>query len=66
MSRKITVHVPEELLDRARRSTGKGVTDTVRQGLALVAAGDTYRRLAQLRGKVRFSRTARQLRDDRR
>jgi hypothetical protein len=66
MSRKITVHVPEELLERARRSTGKGVTDTVRQGLMLVAAGDTYRQLAELRGKVRFSKTARQLRDDRR
>jgi hypothetical protein len=63
--RKITVHVPHELLERARRSSGKGVTETVRQGLTLVAAGDTYRQLAQLRGKVRFSRTARQLRDDR-
>lgn len=66
MSRKITGHVPEDLLERARRSTGKGVTDTVRQGLSLVAAGDTYRQLAQLRGTVRFSKTARQLRDDRR
>lgn len=63
--RKITVHVADDLLERARRSSGKGVTETVRRGLMLVAAGDTYRQLAELRGKVRFSRTARQLRDDR-
>ena len=39
--RKITVHVPEELLDRAREQTGQGITETVRQGLRLVAAAET-------------------------
>jgi hypothetical protein len=64
--RKITVHIPEELLQRAQKSTGQGVTETVRQGLRLVAAGDTFRRVAKLRGTVKFSIDPARLRDDRR
>jgi len=64
--RKITVHIPEELLDRAQKSTGQGVTETVRQGLRLVAARDTFRRVAKLRGTVKFSIDPARLRDDRR
>ena len=63
--RKITLHVPEELLDRAQRSSGQGITETVRQGLRLVAAGDTFRRVAKLRGTVKFSIDPARLRDDR-
>ena len=63
--RKITVHVPEELLDRAQKSSGQGVTETVRQGLRLVAAGDTFRRVAKLRGRVKFSLDLARLREDR-
>jgi hypothetical protein len=64
--RKITVHVPEDLLDRAQKSSGQGVTETVRQGLRLVAAGDTFRRVAKLRGRVKFSVDVARLREDRR
>jgi hypothetical protein len=64
--RKITVHVPEDLLDRAQKSSGQGVTETVRQGLRLVAAGDTFRRVAKLRGRVKFSLDLARLREDRR
>lgn len=64
--RKITLHVPEELLDRAQRSSGQGITETVRQGLRLVAAGDTFRRVSKLRGTVKFSIDPARLRDDRR
>jgi hypothetical protein len=64
--RKITVHVPEDLLDRAQRSSGQGITETVRQGLRLVAAGETFRRVAQLRGTVKFSVDMSRLREDRR
>lgn len=64
--RKITVHIPEDLLDRAQKASGQGITETVRQGLRLVAAGDTFRRVAKLRGSVRFSLDLAQLRDDRR
>jgi hypothetical protein len=64
-SRKITVEVPLELLERAQEASGAGVTQTVRTGLQLVAASRTYARLRKLRGKVRFSRAAAQLKADR-
>jgi hypothetical protein len=64
-ARKITVEVPEELLERAREASGEGITQTVRTGLQLVAASRTYARLRELRGKVKFSRTATELKDDR-
>lgn len=64
--RKITVHVPEELLEQAQKSSGQGITETVRQGLRLVAAGEAFRRVAQLRGSVKFSVDLKRLREDRR
>jgi hypothetical protein len=54
-ARKITVEVPPELLDKAQRATGGGVTETVRTGLQLLAASQAYAQLRQLRGKVRFA-----------
>lgn len=64
-ARKITVEVPEKLLQRAQEASGEGITQTVRAGLRLVAASQTYARLRELRGKVKFSRTAADLKDDR-
>jgi len=64
-ARKITLEVPEELLKRAQRASGAGITQTVRTGLQLVAASQTYARLRQLRGKVCFSRTLADLKSDR-
>jgi hypothetical protein len=63
--RKITVKVPSDLLEKARQASGTGITQTVLTGLQLVAASDTYARLRQLRGKVRFSRTLTELKSDR-
>jgi hypothetical protein len=51
-TRKITVEIPLALLEKAQRATGTGVTQTVRTGLQLVAASQTYARLRKLRGKV--------------
>ena len=56
-ARKITVEVPPELLEKAQRASGGGITQTVRTGLQLVAASHAYARLRRMRGKVRFSRT---------
>jgi len=64
-ARKITLEVPRELLAKAQRASGAGITQTVRAGLQLVAASETYARLRQLRGKVRFSRTVAELKADR-
>jgi hypothetical protein len=63
---KVTVHVDSELLRKARKRTGKGVTATVREGLALLAASEAYERLQALRGKVTFSIDVQELREDRR
>ena len=64
-ARKITIEVSQELLKKAQRASGAGVTQTVRTGLQLVAASRTYARLRQLRGKVRFTRTLAELKADR-
>jgi len=64
-ARKITVEISRELLEKAQRASGTGITQTVRTGLQLVAASHTYARLRQLRGKVRFSRTLAELKADR-
>ncbi len=64
-ARKITVEVPPELLERAQRASGGGITRTVREGLQLVAASQAYAQLRQLRGKVGFSRTPGDLKADR-
>lgn len=59
------MEVPEELLEKAQQAIGAGITQTVRTGLMLVAASQTYDRLRSMRGKVRFSRTAAELKADR-
>ncbi len=63
--RKITVQVPTDLLEKAQRASGAGITQTVRTGLQLVAASRTYSRLRQLRGKVSFTKTVAELKVDR-
>jgi hypothetical protein len=64
-ARKITVEVPPDLLKKAQRASGSGITQTVRAGLQLMAASEAYARLLQFRGKVRFSRSVEELKDDR-
>lgn len=60
------MELPEELLRDAQEVTGEGVTETVRRGLRLVAAGKAYRGIRRLRGKVKFSIDLSELRADRR
>jgi len=64
-ARKITVEIPNDLLEKAQQASGAGITQTVRTGLELLAASQAYKRLRQLRGKVRFSRTLAELKADR-
>ncbi len=64
-TRKVTIEVPADLLRRARRSTGEGITATVRRGLELVASRSAYEELRRLRGKVRLSVDLVALRRDR-
>jgi hypothetical protein len=64
-ARKITIEIPEDLLERAQKASGKGITETVRTGLRLVAAADTYRELLKWKGKVKLSETWQDLKYDR-
>ena len=52
--RKITVSVPAEILADAKRITGKGITDTVIDGLRALQRSHKRTALQRLRGKVRF------------
>ncbi len=63
--RKVTVEIPADLLRRAQKSTGEGITGTIRQGLELIAASRAYEKLRQLRGRVSFSIDWKKLREDR-
>lgn len=49
--KKITVLLPEDLLKRALKASGEGITPTLRRGLELVAARDAYKSLLKLKGK---------------
>jgi hypothetical protein len=64
-TRKITIEVPAELLEKAQKATGTGVTQTVRSGLQIVAASRAYTQLRQARGKYRFTLTPGEMKDDR-
>jgi hypothetical protein len=64
-NRKITLELSEDLLRKAQKSTGEGVTATVRRGLELLAASTAYAELRKLRGRVKFSIKLKELRDDR-
>jgi hypothetical protein len=63
-ARKITVKMRKELLQNAQRASGVGISETVRTGLQFVTASQAYARLRTLRGKVRFSRTLAELKED--
>jgi hypothetical protein len=64
-TRKITVEIPAELLEKAQQASGGGITQTIRTGLQLLAASQAYDNIRRLRGKVQFSRTFEELKEDR-
>jgi hypothetical protein len=65
--KKVTAMLPTELLDRAMKASGEGLTPTLRKGLELVAAKDSYQQILKLKGKYRsgLGITHQQLKSDR-
>ena len=63
--KKITVMLPEDLLNRALKSSGEGITPTLRKGLELVAAKDVYKGLLKLKGKFDLKIDLKESRRDR-
>lgn len=64
-AKKITVEVPEDLLRSAQVQTGKGISETVRRALELLAAAQYYKELREMKGKIKFSKTYDELKLDR-
>jgi len=53
-TRRITANLPAELLDQAMQTTGRGITETLIQGLERVRRADAYRKAMRLKGKLRL------------
>jgi hypothetical protein len=53
--RRITADLPEQLLEEAMKVTGKGITETLVEGLHLVRRARAYEKAMALRGKVKLS-----------
>ena len=51
--RKVTVHVPEHLLQGAQEFTGDGITQTITAGLVKLTSSRTYDKMRQQRGSCK-------------
>jgi len=54
-TRRITANLPAALLDEAMRATGRGITETIVEGLERLKRADAYRKAMALKGKVQVS-----------
>jgi hypothetical protein len=63
--RKITVEVPEDILQSAQAFTGEGVTETVRAALKKLASIQAQHEFLKLRGTYKFGIDLDELREDR-
>jgi hypothetical protein len=63
--KKITVEISEDLLEKAMNQTQTGLTDTIRQGLTLLAESSTYKKLKNFKGKGEFEFQWQDLKEDR-
>ena len=53
--RRITANLPGPLLEEAMEVTGKGITETLVEGLRLVRRARAYEKAMALRGRVKLS-----------
>lgn len=54
-ARRITANLPAELLDRAQEITGKGITETLVEGLEQIRRRRASERIMALKGKVHLN-----------
>jgi hypothetical protein len=52
--KRITANLPRDLLEDAIRVSGKGITDTLIEGLEMVRRSAAYEKAMALKGKVRL------------
>lgn len=53
-TRRVTANLPVALLERARRVTGEGITETLVRGLELVRRSAAAEKAARLKGRLRL------------
>jgi len=53
--RRVTANLPGQLLEEAMEVTGKGITETLVEGLRLVRRARAYEKAMALRGKINLS-----------
>lgn len=51
-TRRVTANLPTDLLNDARRATGKGITETIVSGLELVRRSAVAGKAAKLKGRI--------------
>ena len=61
----MTVVLPGDLVEKAMKASGEGLTPTLRRGLELVAAKEAYRGLLKLKGKFDLGLDYEQVQKDR-
>ena len=64
-TKKVTVELPADILKRAQKRSGEGVTATIRTALTDYAGSDWYEKILALRGKVKFTESLESIRADR-
>ena len=52
--KRTTANLPADLLEEAMGVTGKGITETIIDGLRMVRRSRAYQLVSELRGKVTF------------
>lgn len=53
--KRITSNLPADLLENATRVTGKGITETLIDGLTLVARSRAFQKARSLHGKLHLA-----------
>ena len=53
-TRRVTANLPKDLLKEACAVSGSGITDTLIQGLAMVARSKAAAKAARLKGKLKM------------
>lgn len=65
-TRRVTANLPSDLLDSAMEATGRGITETIVEGLTQVQRRRFYDRAIALRGKLKLEIDLEQTRGRRR
>lgn len=64
-AKKITTIIPTDLLKRAQKVTGEGITQTIKTALELLAKREIYRQVLSLKGTYKSKLDLKELREDR-